>query len=168
MFSRIEKNPEYKKQQKETKIAAMLQKYDGTNFQVMDRFKWLCWNNRVNRPTGNFDVKYSGIMNNAMTMWLLWENDKTEKKGEKRENKDAFWLWLRQRACCRFWVHTEVQAHFFPTPGELTYYVIRTPWKPLNFTATATASTLLPQYRWLFGYKVVWAPPVWATTGMRV
>jgi len=39
MFSRIEKNLKYKKQQKETKIAAMLQKYDGTDFQVMDRFK---------------------------------------------------------------------------------------------------------------------------------
>jgi len=90
MFSRIEKNLKYKKQQKETKIAAMLQKYDGTDFQVMDRFKWLCWKNRVNRPTGNFDVKYSRIMNNAMTMLLLWENDKTEQKGEKRENKNAF------------------------------------------------------------------------------
>jgi len=39
MFSRIEKNLKYKKQQNETKIAAMLQKYGGTDFQVMDRFK---------------------------------------------------------------------------------------------------------------------------------
>ena len=40
MFSRIEKNPEYKKQQKETKLQQCSKNMiDGTDFQVMDRFK---------------------------------------------------------------------------------------------------------------------------------
>ena len=68
MFSRIEKNPEYKKQQKETKLQQcfknMMEQISRLWIDLSDCVE----KNRVNRPTGNFDVKYSRIMNNAMTM----------------------------------------------------------------------------------------------------